>query len=222
MVKEILTNDQGKITGVSYFDAHDRLQEQPADLVIVSGDLTNFGGRDDAAKVIADVRRSCGRVLALPGNLDTADVIPYLEREGVALHGRGMLVDGIGIFGCGGSNITPFKTPTEFTEDEIYATLVRGYSEVRDVRPLLMICHPPPFETRCDRIVGGRAVGSTAARRFIEEFKPDVCISGHVHESVGTDTIGPTTILNAGPFKDGGYIVVRTADGKLDARLEFL
>jgi Icc-related predicted phosphoesterase len=192
------------------------------DLVIVSGDLTNFGGRDDAAKVIADVRRSCGRVLALPGNLDTAEVIPYLEQAGVALHGRGMVVDGIGIFGCGGSNITPFKTPTEFTEDEIYATLVRGYSEVRDVRPLLMICHPPPFETRCDRVVGGRAVGSTAARRFIEEFKPDVCISGHIHESAGVDTIGPTTILNAGPFKDGGYIVVRAADGKLDARLEFL
>jgi Icc-related predicted phosphoesterase len=192
------------------------------DLVIVSGDLTNFGGRDDAAKVIADVRRFCGRVLALPGNLDTVEVIPYLEQEGVALHGRGIVIDRIGIFGCGGSNITPFNTPTEFTEDEIYATLVRGYSHVRDVRPLLMICHPPPFETRCDRIAGGRAVGSTAARRFIEEFQPDVCISGHIHESAGVDTIGPTTILNAGPFKDGGYIVVREADGKLDARLEFL
>jgi len=36
MAKEILTNDQGKVTGVSYFDAHDRLHEQPADLVIVS------------------------------------------------------------------------------------------------------------------------------------------------------------------------------------------
>ena len=37
------------------------------DLVIVSGDLTNFGGRDDAAKVIGEVRRPCRRVLALPG-----------------------------------------------------------------------------------------------------------------------------------------------------------
>jgi Icc-related predicted phosphoesterase len=192
------------------------------DLVIVSGDLTNFGGRDDAAKVIGEVRGACGSVLALPGNLDTAEVIPYLEREGIALHGRGLVIGGIGIFGCGGSNITPFNTPTEFTEDEIYATLVRGYSRVREVRPLLMICHPPPFETRCDRIVGGRAVGSTAARRLIEEFQPDICISGHIHESAGVDTIGPTTILNAGPFKDGGYIVVRAADGKLDARLEFL
>jgi len=215
---------------VSFGDVHmatrnlARMDEvmRDTDLVIVSGDLTNFGGRDDAAKVIADVRRSCGRVLALPGNLDTADVIPYLEREGVALHGRGMLVDGIGIFGCGGSNITPFKTPTEFTEDEIYATLVRGYSEVRDVRPLLMICHPPPFETRCDRIVGGRAVGSTAARRFIEEVRPEVCISGHIHESAGVDAIGSTRVLNAGPFKGGGYIVVRSAGQTLDAQLEFL
>jgi Icc-related predicted phosphoesterase len=192
------------------------------DLVIVSGDLTNFGGSVDARKVIDDVRGACRRVLALPGNLDKADVIPFLEREGIALHGHGMVVDGVGIFGCGGSNITPFKTPTELSEDEIYQTLMRGYAEVRDERPLLMVCHTPPFETRCDRISGGRAVGSTAARRFIEEIKPDLCISGHIHESVGIDTIGRTTIVNAGPFKDGGYIVVRAADGRLDARLEFL
>ena len=192
------------------------------DLIIVSGDLTNFGGADDAGKVINEVRAACDHVLALPGNLDTAEVIPFLEREGVALHGRGVVIDGVAIFGCGGSNITPFKTPTELTEDKIYETLVRGYAEVRDTRPQLMVCHTPPFETRCDRIAGGRAVGSTAARRFIEEFKPDLCISGHIHESAAVDTIGPTTIVNAGPFKDGGYIVVRTANGRIDARLEFL
>jgi uncharacterized protein len=215
---------------VSFGDVHmatRNLQRMDAvmrdtDLIIVSGDLTNFGGIDDAGKVLNDVRGACGHVLALPGNLDTRAVIPFLEREGVALHGRGVVIDGVAIFGCGGSNITPFKTPTELTEDEIYETLMRGYGEVRGERPLLMVCHTPPFETRCDRIAGGRAVGSTAARRFIEEFKPDLCLSGHIHESAGLDTIGPTTIVNAGPFKDGGYIVVRTADGKLDARLEFL
>jgi Icc-related predicted phosphoesterase len=192
------------------------------DLVIVSGDLTNFGGSADAGRVIDEVRGICRRVLALPGNLDQAEVIPFLEREGVALHGRGIAVHGIGIFGCGGSNVTPFKTPIELSEDEIYHTLVRGYTEVRKVRPLLMICHTPPFKTHCDRITGGRSVGSAAARQFIEEIKPDLCISGHIHESAGVDKIGPTTVVNAGPFKDGGYIAVRVANGKLDARLEFL
>ncbi len=193
-----------------------------ADLIIVSGDLTNFGGAAEARVVLDAVRAAAPRVLALSGNLDQPEVMPFLEAEGVGLHGRGAIVGGVGIFGCGGSNITPFKTPTELTEDEIHAALARGYAQVRDVRPLLMVCHTPPYDTKCDRIVGGRAVGSTAARRFIEEFKPDACLSGHIHESAAIDAIGPTTIVNAGPFKDGGYIVVRADGGRLTTSLEFL
>ena len=192
------------------------------DLVILSGDLTNFGGVDDARAVIDEVRRFCPAVLAVPGNLDRHEVFPFLEQQDIALHGKGVTREGIGIFGCGGSNLTPFGTPSEFSEDEIYAALHSGYQRVRDQHPLLMICHTPPHGTRCDRIVGGKAVGSTAARRFIEEIKPDVCISGHIHESAGIDTIGPTTVLNAGPFKGGGYIVVYREGARLKARLEFL
>jgi uncharacterized protein len=192
------------------------------DLIIISGDLTNFGGIADARKVLDDVRQACPRVLAVPGNLDRREITPFLEAEGISLHGRGLVLDGIGIFGCGGSNITPFQTPTELTEDEIYETLERGYASVQGRRPLLMVCHTPPYETKCDRIVGGKAVGSTAARRFIEEIKPDLCISGHIHESAATDMIGPTTIINAGPFKGGGYIVVHAGRSRLGAKLEFL
>ena len=37
MVKEILTDERGRARGVAYFDDRGRLQEQPADLVVVSG-----------------------------------------------------------------------------------------------------------------------------------------------------------------------------------------
>jgi len=37
MVKEVLLNAQGRATGVAYFDERDKLQEQTADLVVVSG-----------------------------------------------------------------------------------------------------------------------------------------------------------------------------------------
>jgi len=40
VAKEILTNARGRVTGVAYFDGHDRLREQPADLVIVSASAT--------------------------------------------------------------------------------------------------------------------------------------------------------------------------------------
>ena len=192
------------------------------DLAIIAGDLTNFGGIDDARKVLDDVRACCKNVLAVPGNLDKPETFSYFEREGIALHGQGMVIDGVGFFGCGGSNLTPFKTPSEFTEDEIYAALAQGYEAVREVRPLVMVCHTPPLETKCDRIVNGKAVGSPAARRFIEEYQPEVCISGHIHESAGVDAIGPTQIFNAGPFKGGGYIDVRVDNARLNARLEFL
>jgi Icc-related predicted phosphoesterase len=215
---------------VSFGDVHmatrnlDRMGDvmRDTDLVIISGDLTNFGGRAEAGKVLSDVRRACPNVLALSGNLDRLEVIPFLVEEGVALHGKGTVVSGVGIFGCGGSNITPFATPTELTEDEIYATLRAGYEQVREHRPLLMICHTPPFDTKCDRIVNGTPVGSTAARRFIEEVQPDVCVSGHIHESAGVDSIGSTRIFNAGPFKGGGYVVLRAEGNQLDASLEFL
>jgi choline dehydrogenase-like flavoprotein len=36
VAKEILTDSRGRVTGVAYFDAGDRLREQPADLVVVS------------------------------------------------------------------------------------------------------------------------------------------------------------------------------------------
>jgi uncharacterized protein len=194
------------------------------DLIVISGDLTNFGGSDDARKVLDAVRGAGApeRVLALPGNLDQGEVISFLEQQGVALHGRGLTVDGVALFGCGGSNITPFHTPLELTEDEIYDTLHRAYRQVEGKRPLVMVCHTPPYQTKCDRLMNGTPVGSTAARRFIEEVEPDVCISGHIHESAAVDKIGSTTIFNAGPFKGGGYIVVSYAGGKLDARLEFL
>jgi len=39
-VKEILTDSRGKVTGVAYFDKNDRLQEQTADVVIVSASAT--------------------------------------------------------------------------------------------------------------------------------------------------------------------------------------
>jgi choline dehydrogenase-like flavoprotein len=39
-VKEVLVDDRGRATGVAYFDENDRLQEQPADVVVVSGGAT--------------------------------------------------------------------------------------------------------------------------------------------------------------------------------------
>jgi len=40
VAKEVLTNGQGRVTGVAYFDERGRLEEQPADLVVVAASAT--------------------------------------------------------------------------------------------------------------------------------------------------------------------------------------
>jgi len=193
-----------------------------ADLVILSGDLTNFGGCDDARAVLDATRRHAREVLAVCGNLDFREVIDFLDDEGVSLHGEARRIGDLGIFGCGGSNVTPFRTPTELSDVEIAALLDRGHARVADAPRRLMICHTPPANTTTDRILSGEHVGSPAVRTFIETHQPDVCVTGHIHESAGVDRIGRTTVLNAGALRDGGYIVVTDSGGGLTAELKHL
>jgi hypothetical protein len=192
-----------------------------ADLVILSGDLTNCGGRTEAAKVVNAARSYCANILALPGNLDRPEVIEFLRAEQIGFHGGNRRWGNLGIFGCGGSNITPFRTPLEYHDEELGKILAEGYADVADAPLQLMVCHTPPYATKLDRLTNGTPVGSLAVRQFIAEKQPHLCITGHIHESPGVDFIGRTKILNAGPFAASGYIVVRCEEGKLEAELRF-
>ncbi|MBI3304000.1 MAG: metallophosphoesterase family protein [Deltaproteobacteria bacterium] len=214
---------------VSFGDIHMAIRQMAriarelstADLIILSGDLTNFGGAKDARQVVDAARAYCPAVLALPGNLDQPEVIDFLRAEQIGLHGESRRLGDLGLFGCGGSNFTPFHTPLEYCDEELGATLAQAYTAVADAPLRLMVCHTPPHATRLDRLTNGTPVGSPAVRQFIVEHQPDVCITGHIHESPGVDFIGRTKILNAGPFAAGGYIVVRHEDSALEAELKF-
>ncbi|MGE0826931.1 MAG: metallophosphoesterase [Candidatus Binatia bacterium] len=193
-----------------------------ADLLILSGDLTHFGGTTEVAQVIQAARGHCANVLALPGNVDKPEVIDFLRTEQVGLHGESRLLGEIGVFGCGGSNMTPFHTPLEYREEELGALLDRAYSGVMDAPIQVMVCHTPPHATLLDRLANGTPVGSPTVRDFIERHQPHLCITGHIHESSGVDFVGRTKILNAGPFAAGGYIVAWENQGALDAQLRFI
>ena len=184
-----------------------------ADVAILTGDITNFGDPPDAFQVVEAVRAHCQTVWAVTGNLDMAWVIDAFRDAGISLHGESRRLGSLGVFGCGGSNITPMDTPTEFEEHELADVLSRGHASVADAPRRLMICHTPPFDSRLDRLVNGTPVGSPAVRRFIETHEPDVAVVGHIHEGRGVDRVGRTLVLNPGALRDGGYVVVDD-DGK--------
>jgi Icc-related predicted phosphoesterase len=179
-----------------------------ADVIVVSGDITRWRGPETAAKVLAAITQYNPRVLAQVGNTDVWETHHYLEHLGINLHGQGHRLGDLGIFGVGGSNFTPFATPTEFSEEEIAAALLAGYDMVKDAPRKLLIAHCPPSQTTIDRLYSGAHVGSSSVRQFIETFQPDLCISGHIHEAVGEDRIGRTLLFNPGMLAQGGYIMV--------------
>ena len=193
-----------------------------ADLVIVTGDLTNFNGRKEAEKVIEEITKYNKNILAQLGNLDQPEVNDYLTERGINLHGNGFIKDDIGIFGVGGSNQTPFNTPTEFNEDEIETFLLDGIDKIKDAKFKIMVPHMPPKDTKLDIISAGVHVGSQSVRDFILKHKPDIVLSGHIHEARGSDKIENTVAFNAGMFREGGYIVITKQSEYLSAELKVL
>ena len=190
-----------------------------ADLIIITGDITNYGSSLDAGKVLSKLQAINSTILAVAGNLDQPEVAQYLEDNGMSLHGMGRIINGLSMMGLGGSNYTPFNTPYEFSEQELADLLTLGFSQVGDAKNFILVSHTPPVQTKTDRLVNGNHVGSKAVRTFIEEKQPLLCLTGHIHESMGQDYIGKTLVLNPGMMKDGGYIEVLYEDGELSASL---
>lgn len=191
-----------------------------ADLLLITGDLTNFGTAADAAGVLAAMRQCNPNILALAGNLDHPEVNDVLTDHGISLHGIGRRYGTLRLCGVGGSNPTPFATPNEFPEAELARLLANGHGQAQGDGPLLLVTHAPPLRTATDRLRGGAHVGSSAVREFIETHQPAVALCGHIHEARAIDQLGTTTIINPGMLKDGGYVeVVVAADGTVSAQL---
>jgi putative phosphoesterase len=215
---------------ISFGDIHEHLSNlellkkelENADLVIVTGDLTNYNGRKEAAKVIECLEKYNENILAQLGNLDQPDVNDYLTEKGINLHRNGFIRDDIGIFGVGGSNPTPFNTPTEFSESEIEGFLLESFERVKNAKFKILVPHMPPKDTKLDMITAGAHVGSQSVRDFILKHKPDIVLSGHIHEARGTEKIEDTTICNAGMFCEGGYIKITKQPERLTAELKIV
>jgi Icc-related predicted phosphoesterase len=174
-------------------DALDRLRalssKNAYDAVLFCGDITTRGPVSYAQEAISLFPNT----YAVHGNMDTPDVIGCLTQAGVNIHGKKVRMKDWNIVGLGGSNPTPFHTPSEFSEEEIASILASSGMD----RHSILLSHPPPyglFDT-----VGSSHVGSTAVRAAVEEKNPLLLICGHVHEHEGKDILGQTFVVKLGP-----------------------
>ncbi len=176
---------------------------------------------------LATERLSDGEVplYLIPGNDDDFGIDEILNRPGYApVNADGKVVEmpgGIQLLACGWSNHTPWQTPREESEDELYARLDALAKQVDDPRKAVFMIHVPPHDSGLDTaplldenlrptVSAGDVlrgpVGSTAVRRVIEEYQPLLSIHGHIHESGGERKIGNTLSINPGSEANHGVL----------------
>ena len=92
--------------------------------------------------------------------------------------------------GLGYSNITPFNTPGEYTEEEI----AKALAPFDNLKPLYLVVHFPPQGTRLDEFAAGKHAGSPTLREWVDRVQPLYLFCGHIHECAGrSDRLGATT-----------------------------
>ena len=196
------------------------LKKNQVDLIVLAGDITNFGPSELGEEILNEISSFDIPVLAIPGNCDPEQIHGKLDSsKAVNIHGRSVVVKNMGICGFGGSNPTPFNTPLEFEEIEIYDEAKKAIENIKNHEITLIVTHAPPYGTKADILPSGEHAGSKSIRRLIEEYQPSLNICGHIHESRGTDKIGDTLVVNPGKMSDGQACLIKISDKKQDENL---
>ncbi|MCZ7395608.1 MAG: metallophosphoesterase [Candidatus Methanoperedens sp.] len=180
------------------------------DVVIIAGDITNFGPDERALELL---KMFAEPVLAIPGNCDNPSILKLLDENTINLHNSVHTMEGLTFLGLGGSNPTPFNTPFELSEKKIgeYVGILLSRLNGRTV----LLSHAPPLNTT-DRVQRGN-VGSEALTRFLGRIELIVC--GHIHEARGCVCVKGTHVVNPGAASKGHGALITIKD---DISVEFI
>jgi hypothetical protein len=205
----VLTDIHSELTMVEKFV--DLIKNEKFDLLLLAGDLTDFGPISEARYVLELLSEANIPFLYVPGNCDLPEVCNIQDFEKCCIHGKQVEAKDITIIGIGGSTFTPFNTPFEMSEEVIYNILENTCYEKKLGKFTILLSHSPPFGI-LDKISNGKHVGSRALREFIEKKDIDVVVSGHIHEARGKEKLGKTLIVNPGPAFAGYYGIITIED----------
>ena len=165
---------------------------EKVDLVILAGDLADHEGNVDG--LVGPFKEKGLEVAVLPGNHEGLAEIGFMvDKYGAKnLHGYVWQKGDIGIFGCGYADVGIHQ----LTEEQFFETLRQAHGKLANVRTKIMVTHVQPSES----ILGlGVFPGSSGVKKALHEFKPDLHICGHIHETHGIEEkIGKTRVVNVG------------------------
>lgn len=184
-------------------------REQGVDAVLLLGDLTNFGPAD----FILNLSVKNLPVFAIPGNCDPPEIFNYFPRAGmINMHKNTYDFSEFRLVGLGGADYAFINLGIGYTDDAAYSFLVSRL----DSNSVLML-HQPPYGI-LDRVHEKHA-GNRGIRKAVDEKKPFIVMSGHIHEERGVFENDYTLFFNPGPAKEGYYAILEIRNKKADVKL---
>ena len=182
MRQKTLTYNSIRMTILHISDTHGRHKElgvlPPADILVHTGDLSNYGSEDEVLSAIEWLMTLPYRhKIFVAGNHDfclfDAENIEGLPDNVHFLHNNGVVVDGISFYGI------TFTNPT--VPDEAAADV--------------LISHEPPLGIL--DYENDTHWGSEKVLLLVSKLHPKYHLFGHVHDNNGIVTIEETTFVNS-------------------------
>jgi uncharacterized protein len=188
-----------------------------ADLVLIAGDLTDFGGASEARRLLSILESWAGKTVIVAGNCDKLGARSLFEEREISADGCFVESGGARVIGAGGSPLRTGMTPYERHDVELSDALELALEELAESGsdpdlPLVVLTHTPPKASCADRRKGAD-VGSQALADALSRIAPPLWVCGHIHESPCTAHSGRTLVLNPGPLHDGRYAIARMEKG---------
>jgi len=165
-------------------------EKENVDLIILAGDLTGLVETKNLLKPFKDKKE---KVVFVPGNWDSSEVTNFLSK----LYGIKNIGDhyvkyqDVGIFGIGSPD-----WQMNLNEEKAFKKLKKDFNKIKELEKKIMVSHLHAAKTKAEF---SGIPGSTALRKAIKEFQPDLFISGHIHEAEGlSEKIGKTKVISVG------------------------
>ncbi len=179
----------------------ERGKKEDVDVIVCAGDFTVFDKNMDEVLELLD---SIGKtVLVIPGNHEVPDVLEKHLRKRkklVNIHEQIYRRDGITFLGWGTDGFT--------RRSQAFRKVARAWRRKlnSEDKMIVLVTHAPPYNTALDAL-DKEHVGNADIRKEIELIKPELAISGHIHETEGkSDKVGETLVVN--PGKNGMVLKV--------------
>ena len=169
-----------------------------ADLLICPGDIAWLG--EGADRVIDYFEKWEKELLLIHGNHEFEEEVATLckkKKHVKFIHKKIVVKNNIMFIGWGGDWY--HQRNSEFKK-----WIKKNSKAIKSHKgKLVLIVHLPVYETATDYLHGDHR-GNISYREFIEEYKPNLVLCGHFHETFHLrDKIGDTLVVN--PGQDGEF-----------------